>query len=255
MYFYPHHIGDFNNATRHLSRIERSIYRDLLDYYYDSESALPDDFELICRRVLAISEQERTAVQQVLKEFFFYDSGYTHERCEFEIKKYKKIISDKKKAGRASAKSRKANKDAAHKEVTGVEQVLNRCSTDVQQTKNQEPRTINQEPSIKIPYQLFADAYNDNFAIPCGLSRVAGLNESRKLAIKKLWLKRTNSEDPKENTNQTDYWNDYFAYCSRVPFLNGSIKQEEGKHQNWKANFDFLTKEKTYLKVLEGGYE
>ena len=29
MNFYQHHIGDFNNATRHLTRLERSIYRDL----------------------------------------------------------------------------------------------------------------------------------------------------------------------------------------------------------------------------------
>ncbi|MCY3212700.1 DUF1376 domain-containing protein, partial [Acinetobacter baumannii] len=27
MNYYQHHIGDFNNATRHLSLIERAIYR------------------------------------------------------------------------------------------------------------------------------------------------------------------------------------------------------------------------------------
>ena len=37
MNYYQHHIGDFNNATRHLSLVERAIYRDLLDMYYDTE--------------------------------------------------------------------------------------------------------------------------------------------------------------------------------------------------------------------------
>jgi len=30
MNYFPLHIGDFNSATRHLSRLERSIYLDLI---------------------------------------------------------------------------------------------------------------------------------------------------------------------------------------------------------------------------------
>ena len=30
MNYYPHHIGDFDYATRHLTRVERSIYRVLI---------------------------------------------------------------------------------------------------------------------------------------------------------------------------------------------------------------------------------
>ena len=40
MKHYPHHIRDFNQATRHLTRIERSVYRDLMDLYYDTELPL-----------------------------------------------------------------------------------------------------------------------------------------------------------------------------------------------------------------------
>ncbi|MGE8450704.1 MAG: DUF1376 domain-containing protein, partial [Pseudomonadales bacterium] len=39
MNHYPHHIGDFNTATRHLSRLERAIYRDMRDMYCDTEAA------------------------------------------------------------------------------------------------------------------------------------------------------------------------------------------------------------------------
>ena len=40
MHYYSHNIGDFNNSTRHLTRVERSLYRDLIELYYDSEQPL-----------------------------------------------------------------------------------------------------------------------------------------------------------------------------------------------------------------------
>lgn len=52
MNFYPHHIGDFNNATRHLTRVERSVYRDLIELYYDTECPLNNDLEKLFRRAL-----------------------------------------------------------------------------------------------------------------------------------------------------------------------------------------------------------
>ena len=58
--FYPHHIGDFNNATRHLTRTERSVYRDMLDMYYDTELPLPLDSKTLSRKLLARSDEEAT---------------------------------------------------------------------------------------------------------------------------------------------------------------------------------------------------
>ena len=110
MKHYPHHIGDFDRATRHLTRIERSVYRDLLDMYYDTEQRLPLDVPMICRKIIARSNEEVTAVQQVLNEFFNKtESGYRHERCEAEIEAYRSNCSQKAHAGKASA----ANKAAA----------------------------------------------------------------------------------------------------------------------------------------------
>ena len=66
MKHYPHHIGDFDKATRHLTRIERSVYRDMIDLYYDTEQRLTLDFDSLCRKIIARSNEESTAVQQVL---------------------------------------------------------------------------------------------------------------------------------------------------------------------------------------------
>ena len=146
MNFYPHHIGDFDKATRHLTRLERSIYRDLLDLYYDTEKELPLDSNWICRKVIARSNEESTAVEQVLNEFFTETpTGWYHERCEEEISKYHANNSQKSQAGKASAASKALKKQQAlNGNSTAVERVSNGTST------NQEPLTKNQEPKREL---------------------------------------------------------------------------------------------------------
>lgn len=86
MKFYYHHIGDFNNATRHLTLLERGIYRDMLDLYYDSERPLMLDVSMLCRKLMARTEDERAAVINILGEFFFEtQDGWRNERCDAEI--------------------------------------------------------------------------------------------------------------------------------------------------------------------------
>lgn len=90
MKHYPHHIRDFDRATRHSTRLERSIYRDLIDLYYDTETMLPRDSAWICKKILAHSNEESTCVEIVLNEFFTATpDGWYHDRCEEEIAKYR----------------------------------------------------------------------------------------------------------------------------------------------------------------------
>lgn len=71
MNYYQHHIGDFNNATRHLSLIERAIYRDLLDMYYDTEKAIDaTSIDRLARRLQCTTEEQK-ALKYVLDEFSF----------------------------------------------------------------------------------------------------------------------------------------------------------------------------------------
>lgn len=144
MKHYPHHISDFNNATRHLSRIERSIYRDLLDLYYESECALPLSLDYICRRIVA--NECSTDVQRVLNEFFNEtESGWYHVRCEEEIDKYKANNSQRALAGKASAAAKALKlQQALNKRSTSVEQALNGASTKKQNQSTNQP--INLEP-------------------------------------------------------------------------------------------------------------
>jgi uncharacterized protein YdaU (DUF1376 family) len=137
MHFYPHNIPDFNNATRHLTRVERSVYRDAIEMYYDTESPLPaGDFNRLARLLLCTTKDEKDALQLVLDEFFTLSDGvYIHARCDHEIEKYRSNSTAKARAGKASAEARK------NRASTPVEHVLN----SVEQNKNYEIVNNNQE--------------------------------------------------------------------------------------------------------------
>ena len=146
MNHYPHHIGDFDKATRHLTRIERSIYRDLIELYYDTEAELTLDLPALCRKIIARTNEESTAVEQVLNEFFIKTAtGWFHSRCDQEIENYRLNNSQKAAAGRASAAKKAAKRQQAmNGNPTDVEQPLNERSTDVEQTNNGTPTNQNQ---------------------------------------------------------------------------------------------------------------
>lgn len=149
MKHYPHHIGDFDRATRHLTRIERSVYRDLLDLYYDTEQQLTLDVAWLCRKIIARTNEESTAVEQTLNEFFTKtQTGWFNERCEEEIQHYRNNNSQKAQAGKASAAAKALKKQQAINArstdvVTDVEQTNNGTPT------NHQPSTINHQPLIK----------------------------------------------------------------------------------------------------------
>lgn len=95
MNYYQHHIGDFNNDTRHLTRIERSVYRDMIELYYDTEKPLSLDIATLGRKLLARSDEEKAAVINMLSEFFFEDEdGYHNPQCDIELARVKDLMEE-----------------------------------------------------------------------------------------------------------------------------------------------------------------
>lgn len=155
MNHYPHHIGDFNSATRHLTFVERALYRELLDLYYDTERPLNVDVSKIARRVLAHTDEQREALSVVLEEFFVLaDDGWHNDRCDREIASFHSKQEQQSRAGRASAAKRTGGKppdtgdgppsspalvgggSGADGGSTTVERALNGRSTNQNQNQN-----------------------------------------------------------------------------------------------------------------------
>jgi len=172
VHYYQHNIKDFNNATRHLTRVERCSYRDAIELYYDTEKPLISDLNQLARKLLCLTNDEKDALKYVLSEFFYLVDGfYHHTRCDFEIDKFHNTASAKARAGKASADSRRKKKESKiEQKATGAEQVLNSVEpvfehnpTNQQPlTNNHKPLTINQEQDINTPTQQVER--NDKFS-------------------------------------------------------------------------------------------
>lgn len=105
MNYYEHHIGDYAEATQHLTILEDGVYTRLLRKYYASEKPLPAEIAKVQRLVVARSKEEREAVESVLREFFeLREDGWHQDRCDVEIERYR--------AGEPEREAKKANEEA-----------------------------------------------------------------------------------------------------------------------------------------------
>jgi uncharacterized protein YdaU (DUF1376 family) len=105
--YYEHHLGDYVEATAHLSMIEDGAYGRLLRKYYATEKPLPVDIKDVWRLVLCRSTIERNAVERVLKEFFTLQTdGWHQERCDREIARYHERQSQQRAASALGVKAR-----------------------------------------------------------------------------------------------------------------------------------------------------
>ena len=121
MHYFNFNIGDYASHTRHLSLLDDLAYRRLIDAYYLAEKPFTGSPADIAKDIGMTSQIEE--VFYVLSKFFEEDEhGWFNKRCDEEIAKYHEKQEQAVRAGKASAKAR-----------------LNKRSTTVQPTNNQEP--------------------------------------------------------------------------------------------------------------------
>ncbi|MHB1201472.1 MAG: YdaU family protein [Polaromonas sp.] len=250
MNHYPHHIGDFNNATRHLTRVERSLYRDVLELYYDTEQPLNVDVAKIARRVLAVTESEQEALKMVLDEFFvLQDDGFHNARCDAEIAKYQGQIEQASRAGKASAAKRYGTT------LTLVEQPLDSRCTNQNQNQNQlvAKATLSPAKLPTCPTQSVIDLFHE--VLP-ELPTVRLLNDTRKKLISNFWKfvltsKRSDGTARATDAESAMTWvRGYFERARGNDFLMGrGVKS--GAHEGWVCDIDFLLSDKGRKQVIE----
>jgi uncharacterized protein YdaU (DUF1376 family) len=213
----------------------------MLDWCYIHETPLPLDVESISR--LIRMRDHKAAIRDVLNEFFEkMDDGWFSSRVQREIDHYRTKVEQASKAGKASAERR-----------------LNKRSTDVQPTNNQEPITINQEPITNLevakatrprqagtppaPIQEIVDMYNNKLPM---LSAVTVVNDSRRRAISARW-REVVTADKLDREKGLEFFQWFFEMVSKSKFLTGRVK-------DWKADIDFLFNASKFPRIVEGAY-
>lgn len=152
MHYYKFNIADWHLATSHLSLEEEAIYFRLINYYYDTESPIPEETKSVIRRLRLGNNSDLVSI--VLQEFFVLQDGFWHhKRCDEEISQYH----DKAEINQANGK-----KGGRPKKT----QLVSKDNPDITLTTNHKPITNNQY--IK-EFDLFWDAYGKKRGKPNAL--------------------------------------------------------------------------------------
>jgi uncharacterized protein YdaU (DUF1376 family) len=139
LHYYQFNIGDYRKDTVHLSRLEHSIYRDLIDWYYLDEKPIPVETQSVSRRLRLVSEEEKAALSAVLQDFFCCtEEGWRHKRIDQEIQDYHGMCETNRANGKKGGRPKK-NPVGSQSQPDG--------------NPNQEPITNNQQPIKDITRQ------------------------------------------------------------------------------------------------------
>ena len=146
MNYYEHHIGDYAEATAHLTFIEDATYSRLIRKYYATEKPLPADVKIVQRLINARSKEEKNAVVSVLNEFFNpTDDGWRQERCDHEITRFK----DRQVKARRSAEGRWQSSSA--EQILSDSTPSSVCDRNANALPTQcSPNTIHQSPNTNL---------------------------------------------------------------------------------------------------------
>lgn len=153
MNYYPHHIGDYDKSTAHLTACEDGIYCRLLRRYYDTEAPLPLDLKVVQRLVRARSKDELAAVETVLGEFFTRtDEGWRHGRCDDEIARCQDKRTKAKRSASARWKESEKDADAMRTHSEGSASAMRSHSEgNALQTPNTKEEQKKPEPAVAEP--------------------------------------------------------------------------------------------------------
>jgi uncharacterized protein YdaU (DUF1376 family) len=188
MHYYKFNIADWHLATSHLSLEEEAVYFKLINFYYDSERAIPLETDSVIRRLRLGSVKDTVGI--VLQEFFvLQDDGWHHLRCDDEISKYHHKAEVNQRIGKLGGRPKKTETVSV-----GIPQIT--------LTTNHKPITNNH---ISTPDGVTESVWNDYLKIrkaakkPItdtalkGLVREAGkagktLNEALVICCERSWL-------------------------------------------------------------------
>lgn len=146
MNYYEHHIGDYAEATLHLSFVEDAAYSRLIRKYYSTERPLPADLKQVQRLIGARTKEERQAVADILDEFFELEAdGWHNKRCDAEIARYR----GKQDKARASAEARWSKRNAPAMRTHAETDANASTGNDADAMRTHSERNAHQAPSTR----------------------------------------------------------------------------------------------------------
>lgn len=281
--FYP---GDYSRDTRHCSLAEHGAFLLLLSAYYATEKPLPADYIALYRMCSAMSPDEQAAVRSVADAFFpIADDGLRHNsRADREIPKALARIDKARSNGKLGGRPPKTQKEPSEnpagfypvnpdetQPVSGMEPSGHPsgkaphtpCSTieDQELSSPDKPETAKPETAKPTPIDSriaeitdeAIEAYNRVCAEPLSLPRAmpVGIAKKRGYVRRSLQTIREVCRVAYGSERITaQFWADYFGTQAADDFIAGRTPRGKG-HENWRPDFEFLTRPDVIAKAFE----
>jgi uncharacterized protein YdaU (DUF1376 family) len=149
MHYYQFNIADYRKDTAHLASIEHYIYRTLIDWYYLDEKPIPNETQLVLRRLCLGSDHVENLLN-VLNDFFkLTENGWEQSRIEQEIAIYHANADKNRRNGALGGRPKKINDLDNLEKPNKTQSVILANPSETQINPNQELITNNHKPLEK----------------------------------------------------------------------------------------------------------
>jgi uncharacterized protein YdaU (DUF1376 family) len=254
MHYYKFNIADYRKDTGHLSTIEHGIYRQLIDWYYLDEQPIPEETQVVIRR-LRLGSDEVNFLQNVLSDFFVLGkTGYTHKRIAVEIKDYSEQAEKNKNNGKLGGRPKK------------TQVVIDGFPDESQNNPNHKPITTNHKPIYKdtnvslsaeglptCPHQDILLLYKKHLP---HLTQPRVWEGNRQVVLKSRWIQAAkpsnySPEGYKTKEDGLKWWDSFFGYIANDSSLANGFKT---KDRTWLPDLEWITNATNFAKIIDGKY-
>lgn len=192
MHYYKFNIGDFDKSTRHLSIIERGLFRDILDLYVKDEKPITDNLKKLERLLCVKSKTEKEALQNILDDFFVLtDEGYYSDYCQSILNDTTDRVEASRENGKKGGRPSKQNQSES-KANGNQDESQSKPSENLEKTQDKPSNNLDESyPSTQLPNN--PSTHNPNTQTP--QSGVCVGETANEFLAKAEQVKQANAQD------------------------------------------------------------
>lgn len=221
--WYSRYPADYARDTAGLSLIEHGAYGQLMDAYYLTGEALPNNTESLARICRAHSEEEIKAVSTVIKQFFYLKNDKWHQRrIDRELKEARQIIEKRRRSGRMGGLARAQ----AHAKQMGKQNTKQTSTQSQSHTHTQEESKAKALCAFELPDWIPADKWKEYEKMRRTISKPM-TDAARRFAVRALDELRASGQSVSAVLEQSIFnsWQGLF------PVREQSNGADRGNHQ------------------------
>lgn len=238
--FVPFYTSDFLAGTSGMTAAAKGVYITLLCLMYESEAPLAQSWDTLARRCGCTLPAFRRAIESLQDDgkLTVTDAGIWSEKCDKHIAQRR----ERQSSATAAAKKRwEKDKQKQGKADATASSAQCKPEPEPEPYLEEEAKASLSPAGDPKPFDEIAfavSAYNDA-AEAAGWPKVQVLSNARRAALRARL---------KEAGGVTG-WEQALARAQSSPHLCGQ------NDRGWRANFDFLTRQSSFAKLMEGNYD